>query len=190
MRIIESPGHPSNLLTDNNPIPGKDFACRSVEQFYNPSLHEGPRLENPSGVYCSDRAWSNDFPWRILLAEEIIIMKKLFRIGIITLLTVFFFSWFVVSDLRAQGYEQSFRCRGDIVNKGDSKYRVLAKCGPPSASEVTGSSYLSGFPVGEVGIVEELIYNLGPTDFVYTLRFVSGNLYEIYRGGRGFSVIK
>jgi hypothetical protein len=84
------------------------------------------------------------------------------------------------------GYEDSFRCKTDVIMLGDSNYRVLAKCGPPSAREFIGTNYLYGHPAGEFRDVEQWLYNMGPTDFVYTLKFQGGALYEIYRGSRGF----
>ena len=86
----------------------------------------------------------------------------------------------------AGSYDDAFRCGTDLVLLGDSSYRVRAKCGNPTAREYVGTNYHRGFPAGELRDVEEWIYNRGPTDFVYTLRFHGGTLTEIYRSGRGF----
>lgn len=83
-------------------------------------------------------------------------------------------------------YEDSFRCGTDVLLLGDSKYKVLAKCGTPYAKEYVGTNYLFGQPAGEFRDIEQWTYNRGPTDFIYQLKFQSGTLYEIYREGRGF----
>lgn len=98
--------------------------------------------------------------------------------------------WWDCAPVRAQSDQNSLRCRSDLVILGDSKYRVLAKCGSPDMRDFIGTSYLSGFPAGEYRDVEEWVYNMGPTDFIYTLRFEGGNLVQIQRGSRGFSVLK
>lgn len=86
----------------------------------------------------------------------------------------------------AGSYEDTFRCGTDLIVLGDSNLRVRAKCGTPNAKDYVGKNYLPSQPAGEVRDVEEWTYNRGPTDFVYTLKFQGGALYEIYRGGRGF----
>jgi hypothetical protein len=86
----------------------------------------------------------------------------------------------------AQGNESSFRCGTDIIVLGDSNYRVLAKCGPPSAKEFIGTNYRYAMPPGEFNDIEQWMYNRGPTDFVYTLRIQGGSVIDIARGGRGF----
>jgi hypothetical protein len=83
-------------------------------------------------------------------------------------------------------YESSFRCRTDVIMLGDSNYKVLARCGPPTARDAIGTSYSPVQPGGEFRDLEQWVYNLGPTDFIYTLRFEGGALTEIHRGGRGF----
>lgn len=91
------------------------------------------------------------------------------------------------SDLAYAGnYDDTFRCGTDVIVLGDSKYRVLAKCGTPFGKEYVGTNYFYGQPAGEFRDVEEWTYNRGPTDFTYTLKFQGGALIEIYRGGRGF----
>jgi len=84
------------------------------------------------------------------------------------------------------GNESFFRCGTDVIQLGDSNYRVLAKCGPPSTREYIGSNYRYSMPAGELRDVEQWIYNRGATDFVYLLMFQGGALIDISRGGRGF----
>jgi hypothetical protein len=84
------------------------------------------------------------------------------------------------------GNESFFRCGTDVIQLGDSNYRVLAKCGPPSTREYIGSNYRYAMPAGELRDVEQWIYNRGATDFVYLLMFQGGALIDISRGGRGF----
>ena len=84
------------------------------------------------------------------------------------------------------GNESFFRCGTDVVQLGDSNYRVLAKCGPPTNTEYIGSNYNYPMPSGELRDIEQWIYNRGATDFVYMLMFRGGALIDISRGGRGF----
>jgi hypothetical protein len=71
--------------------------------------------------------------------------------------------------------ESSFRCGTEVVQLGDSNFRVLAECGPPTEKENLGGEPL-----------EIWLYNRGSTDFMYRLRFREGSLVEIIRGDRGF----
>lgn len=89
-------------------------------------------------------------------------------------------------DLAFAGNDDTFRCGNDVIILGDSKYRVLAKCGTPFGKDFVGTNYFYRQPAGEFRDIEEWIYNRGPTDFTYTLRFQGGSLIEINRGGRGF----
>lgn len=84
------------------------------------------------------------------------------------------------------GNESFFRCRTDVIQLGDSNYRVMAKCGPPTTREFVGTNYRYPMPSGELRDVEQWIYNRGATDFVYLLMFQGGILVDISRGGRGF----
>jgi len=86
----------------------------------------------------------------------------------------------------AAGNESFFRCGTDVIQLGDSNYRVLAKCGPPSTRENIGANYRYSMPATELRDVEQWIYNRGTTDFVYMLMFEGGALIDISRGGRGF----
>ncbi len=84
------------------------------------------------------------------------------------------------------GNESFFRCGTDVIQLGDSNYRVLAKCGPPTQREFIGTNYNYPMPSGELRDVEQWIYNRGSTDFIYMLMFQGGALIDITRGGRGF----
>jgi hypothetical protein len=93
---------------------------------------------------------------------------------------------YIPSYAWAGGYESSFRCRTDVIMLGDSNYKVLARCGPPIAKDSIGTNYSPIQPPGEFRDLEQWVYNLGPTNFIYTLKFQGGALVEIYRGDRGF----
>jgi hypothetical protein len=90
-------------------------------------------------------------------------------------------------DSVGAGNESTFRCGTDVIQLGDSNYRVMAKCGPPSSKDYIGANYRYGtLPASEFLDMERWIYNRGSTDFIYSLMFAGGSLTEISRGGRGF----
>ena len=82
--------------------------------------------------------------------------------------------------------ESTFRCGSYLIQLGDSNYRVLDECGPPMAKEVVGTNTSYAPPPGVFPDLEAWIYNRGPTDFIYRLKFQGGSLVNIYRGDRGF----
>nr|WP_281246574.1 DUF2845 domain-containing protein [Desulfacinum infernum] len=76
--------------------------------------------------------------------------------------------------------------RVDMVRIGDLKVDVLAKCGPPLYEQYVGERKIRT-PWGyDKKILEDWIYNFGPTDFIHILRFEGGRLTEILRGERGY----
>ena len=90
---------------------------------------------------------------------------------------------------------QSFRCKNDLANVGDSKASVAQKCGEPvykdafckPASEVTTPKPAAGGTVINVlpcETVDEWTFNPGYGQFMTTLRFESGKLVSIKYGDR------
>jgi hypothetical protein len=69
----------------------------------------------------------------------------------------------------------SFRCSGETVSVGDRQYAVREACGLPEKISISGG-----------GTVEEWIYNFGPTEFIYYVKFVNGRLERIQAGEYGF----
>lgn len=90
---------------------------------------------------------------------------------------------------------QSFRCKNDLANVGDSRASVLLKCGEPVvrdsfckplepqafASAPTGSTIVNVSPCENV---DEWTYNPGYGQFLTTLRFQAGRLVSIKYGDR------
>jgi hypothetical protein len=67
------------------------------------------------------------------------------------------------------------RCGNDLVDVGDSKIDVLAKCGEPVVRDEWYEE--ESFRRSSVSIrVEEWTYNFGPTRFIYFLKFKNGRL--------------
>jgi len=89
---------------------------------------------------------------------------------------------------------QTFKCRNDLVNVGDSRGTVLLKCGEPLVKDafcrplpVQGQRPASGPRSGHIvpcENVDEWIYNPGYGQFMTTLRFVEGRLVAIEYGDR------
>lgn len=82
----------------------------------------------------------------------------------------------------------SLRCGRNLVQTGDHKLDVLQKCGDPDYADqrlgVAGSRFR--YPRGTLEIdqyeqivIDEWIYNFGPTQFKQYLRFENGILIEI-----------
>jgi len=88
---------------------------------------------------------------------------------------------------------QSFRCKNDLVNPGDSRASVLQKCGEPvvrdsfckpvqaHASGASGSTVVNVLPCENV---DEWTYNPGYGQFMTTLRFEAGRLVSLKYGDR------
>ncbi|MGR9053711.1 MAG: DUF2845 domain-containing protein [Gammaproteobacteria bacterium] len=90
---------------------------------------------------------------------------------------------------------QSFRCGQRLVEIGDHKTDVLEKCGNPDykdrRTEIDGSRFR--YPRGtleidkfEEVVVDEWLYNFGPTKFKQLLLFENGILKEIRDLGYGY----
>lgn len=95
------------------------------------------------------------------------------------------------------------RCQGRIVSLGDTRYQVMAKCGPPSFVEERYEErirlsedrphvydpgerrYLRPWVLQQV-LIEEWTYNFGPHSLMYYLRFENGFLNDIRTGDYGF----
>lgn len=100
-----------------------------------------------------------------------------------------------LSLLPAVATAQSFRCKSDLVNVGDSRTTVLLKCGEPVVKDsfckpVSSTQGSSGVPnstvvnVTSCENVDEWTYNPGYGQFWTTLRFESGKLSAIKYGDR------
>ena len=71
--------------------------------------------------------------------------------------------------------DRSFRCGGDLIERGDRRLKVLQACGEPVSKDVVGYTVRGG--VRELKI-EEWVY--GPKDgHYYYLTFIGGRLAEI-----------
>lgn len=108
-------------------------------------------------------------------------MKRL--VGLI-LMAAWFFG--ALSAVSAEDSLSSLRCGTRLVLIGETKTDVAAKCGPPLHGQIVGEKIVRT-PYGfDKMVVEEWVYNFGPTDFLHTLRFEGGRLAAIYRGERGY----
>jgi len=98
--------------------------------------------------------------------------------------------WLVVGTpaLESEDSIPSLRCGTRLVLIGELKIDVLAKCGPPLYEQTVGERIIRTSRGYDKKIVEEWIYNFGPTDFVHTLRFEGGRLVAIIRGERGYTL--
>jgi hypothetical protein len=75
----------------------------------------------------------------------------------------------------------AMRCGSDLVTEGQYQYEVLERCGPPVEQHVR-TQYLGtrgGFMVLWPVVVEEWIYNLGPSRLQRRLLFQDGQLFQI-----------
>ncbi len=69
-------------------------------------------------------------------------------------------------------------CRNGIVSKGDAMPVVIYKCGPPSFAD----RYQEGGVVDDAvmtNTVDDWIYNFGPNEFMYGIRFENGRVKKI-----------
>lgn len=80
----------------------------------------------------------------------------------------------------------SFRCGSYLIVPGDNALQIRARCGDPAGHKKGIKGAVISTTLDGEGSDEEWVYNMGPTDFVYTLRFSAGQLHAISREGRGF----
>jgi len=66
----------------------------------------------------------------------------------------------------------ALRCGDEVVSTGDSKARVLIKCGKPTYKEKIGAKKSRRKQRG----LEKWYYNCGKNDFIYALTFEKGIL--------------
>ena len=103
--------------------------------------------------------------------------------------------------LTLPGFADAFRCSGSIVDIGDTKAEVLAKCGEPSLTEEKEVEIAAVRKSprrrrrerarGRAGAsatvnVEEWTYNFGSNRFMQILTFVDLELTKIETGDYGF----
>jgi hypothetical protein len=99
-------------------------------------------------------------------------LPKLFA-GLAALGGVLLISSFTVSQMLDD--VPSFRCEGATVAVGDRKHAVSKACGQPDKVRIWGG-----------GAVEEWVYNFGPAQFIYYVKFIHGRLERIQAGEHGF----
>ncbi len=94
----------------------------------------------------------------------------------------------------AAASDSIFRCGGESVSVGDSRYTVQKICGKPSRSESVAKSGKSKKKQRELeetasksssGKVQKWYYDRGYGDFVYVLTFEKDTLKKIEKSGRG-----
>jgi hypothetical protein len=101
--------------------------------------------------------------------------------------------------LTLPGFADAFRCGGSIVDIGDTKAEVLAKCGEPSLTEEKEVEIAAvrksprrrrreraGASATATINVEEWTYNFGSNRFMQILTFVDSELTKIETGDYGF----
>ncbi len=100
----------------------------------------------------------------------------------------------LISLLLCSVQSHALRCGTKIINTGDSKYKILARCGEPDFVETREKYYPPGcnqygyynnrydstrFPICHVEFIEVWTYNFGPRKFIKELVFRDGVLKEI-----------
>ena len=108
--------------------------------------------------------------------------------------SLFLLVGFALASLRPAGADDSvFRCGGESVSVGDSRYTVEKICGRPSRSESVAKNSKDKKqkqPKGTTsksssGKVQKWYYDRGYGDFVYVLTFEKDTLKKIDKAGRG-----
>ncbi|MGZ8160236.1 MAG: DUF2845 domain-containing protein [Methylobacter sp.] len=104
-------------------------------------------------------------------------------------------TWVLVLSLCSFNAAYAMRCGHQLVDLGDYKDDVIARCGAPDSIEthtkIVGSTIhhphrtLDLQEYEEIQI-EEWVYNFGPSRFRQYLRFENGKLKEIKSLGRGY----
>ena len=122
-------------------------------------------------------------------------MKKRVKTNLVVLVVAFVFCFLFVLEA------QAFRCGDELVGTGDSKAKVLIKCGKPTFQEKVGTKK-STRTKGQKRVaedkrvvyetrpatakaVEKWSYNCGKDDFIYVLTFEGGVVTQEDTDGRG-----
>lgn len=79
---------------------------------------------------------------------------------------------------------ESLRCKGDLVDVGDTKASVMSKCGAPMMKDSFCKPGQTGTPGASCETVEEWTYNPGRGQFLTTLRFEGSKVRSITYGDR------
>ena len=91
------------------------------------------------------------------------------------------------------GHAESLRCGGGIVSEGDSRLSLFYKCGPPAAADsFCAPVYFAqpgnlvpvpwSFPGLPCQVIEQLLYERGPGEFVATVYVRQGVVQSISYG--------
>ena len=99
-------------------------------------------------------------------------------------------AFLVCSALVAANPALALRCSNNIVDVGDSKIEVLAKCGEPTLKEEVGEDITRERDSRESKIakryVEKWTYNFGSTRLIYVLTIRDGRVIDISTEDKGF----
>jgi hypothetical protein len=122
-------------------------------------------------------------------------MKKRIKTNIAFFFVALLFCLFFALDANA------FRCGDEIIGTGDSKAKVLTRCGKPMLKEKIGakksartkgerrstadSQYVYHKKKSSTKNVEKWSYNCGKDDFIYVLTFEGGVVIKEETDGRG-----
>ena len=125
-----------------------------------------------------------------------LIMKLIWAFLLIIMVLVF--------GLSSQASALGLRCGTRLIMVGDTKFKVIARCGAPDYVEeweeerimrdfhhpaYSGNDYEWGrepFLVKTYVKIEEWHYNFGSTKLIHYLRFINGKLIKINTGERGY----
>jgi hypothetical protein len=108
----------------------------------------------------------------------------------VVVFSLFILTWYASGDVRLAVAEDTiFRCGGESVSVGDSRYTVQKLCGKPSRSQSVAKEKKKE-PKGSTtksssGKAQKLYYDRGYGDFVYVLTFEKDTLKKIEKSGRG-----
>lgn len=84
----------------------------------------------------------------------------------------------------------AMRCGNNLVDVGDTKIEVLAKCGEPALKEDIGDDFTTeNDSLGrrkERRYVEQWTYNFGSTRFIYVITIRNGKVIDIRTLDKGF----
>lgn len=99
-------------------------------------------------------------------------------------------AFLICSILAAADFALALRCGNNLVDIGDPKIEILAKCGEPLLKEevgedITRESDNRGTRI-EKRYVEKWTYNFGSTRFLYVLTIRNGKVIDISTEDKGF----
>jgi hypothetical protein len=137
-------------------------------------LRQDPVAGKVYGYFCENHTYRNNFGKTAMASrqwDEVMMGRK--WIGFAMLLALLGINGYAPA-IAAMGGQSFMRCKGHVLNVGDSKHEVRTKCGKPNSIAIEDKE----------AEIETWVYDFGPGRFVHFLTFSGDSLERIESKGR------